>query len=129
MGFTTRLDRKSDRYTGLILIHDKQAWRLKGEIASFAKTSSNPPTGTVGGTGSLYRWQEVMPGTFDYVLVDASVSFKVTFTDTSSARNGKPSTPDSFTLNWIGNYAGGAVSPLVTGSAFQPLKGGNITVR
>jgi len=57
------------------------------------------------------------------------VSFKVTFRREGSGKKSGLSGPDSFAVNWITGYSGGTVSPLVTGSTFQSLKGGNITVR
>ncbi len=128
-GLTTRWSDRDQAYRGQILIHDKQAWRLKGEITSYAKTSSNPLTGTASGIGKLFQWQEVAPSIYDYVLVDDSVNFKVTFTDSGSSKKGSSTKPDTFTVNWITDFSGGAVSPLVTGPSFQPLKGGNLTIR
>jgi uncharacterized protein YgfB (UPF0149 family) len=125
-GLTTRWDKKTGSFKGQLLIADRQAWRLKGEITSFARTSSSPPTGTASGTASLYRWDAVA---HTYVIADASVSFKVTFTDQGSSKKGSTTKPDSFGVNWVRDFGGGAVSPLVTGATLQPLKGGNITIR
>lgn len=128
LGLTTRWSAKDQAYRGQILLHDKQAWRLKGTITAFAKTSSNPLTGTATGTGALFRWQQWAPNVYGYVLVDDTVAFTVTFTDTGSSKKGGAK-PDAFTVNWVTGYSGGAVSPLVTGSVLQPLKGGNLTIR
>jgi hypothetical protein len=127
-GLTTRWSDKEQTHRGQILISNKQAWRLKGTISGYAKTSTSPRTGTATGTGQLLRWQQIAPLVYDYVLVDDSVAFKVTFTDSGSSKKGGTK-PDSFTVNWVTGYAGGSVSPLVTGSTLQPLKGGNLTVR
>jgi Concanavalin A-like lectin/glucanases superfamily len=125
-GFTTRWAKKSGSFTGQILIVNQHAWRLKGEVTTLATSAS---IGTASGTGTLYQWQLVAPGKYDFVLVDGSVAFKVTFKDEGPAKKNKTTKPDSFTVNWIAGYGGGPVIPLVTGSTFQPLKGGNIVIR
>ncbi len=124
--FTTRWNKRSGSYTGQIVIEDQHAWRLKGEITSFAITSSKPPIGTASGTARLYQWSAVV---HSYVLADESVSFKITFKDERSIKKNCSTKPYNFTVNWIVGYGGGTVSPLVTGSSFQQLTRGDITIR
>jgi hypothetical protein len=129
-GFTTRYDTKAAGYRGQILVHNKQAWRLKGDITAFAKKSSNPGTGEITGTAALFCW-DIPTGTWK--LADGSVTFKAAFTDTGDNKKTGSTKPDSFTVSAIGGYAPqnacpAAVTPLVQGTQ-QALKGGNIYIK
>lgn len=128
-GFTTRWDKNAEAYRGQILVKNKEAWRLKGEIDAFAKTSATE--GEIMGTAQLFCWNS---STQTWRLADDSVTFKAIFEDNGSAK-GKGSTvkPDKFTVSRFGDYTPAAGCPAaiqpLQGNNYENLKGGNIDIK
>lgn len=123
-GFTTRWDKASESFKGNLLLVNRQAWRLKGDIATYGTT----PTGAAAsGTGTLYRADcTTVDGVTTCEWVDpVEVTFDIAFTDVASGKSGrKVVAVDTFALTHLS--VGGDGLPI---SGLQPLKGGNITVR
>ena len=130
-GYTTRWHASSSAYRGQIVVQNKAAWRLKGEITAFLKTgSSYPLSGSLGGNAALYCWNAT---TEAWVLADSSVSFIASIYDTGPPPKKGSVKPDKFTMKTIAGYTAGggcpsSVTPLLQ-NALQELKGGNIHIK
>ena len=130
-GYTTRWDSSAAGYRGQIVVHNRSAWRLKGEITAFAKSGTTYPlTGTLGGSARLYCWDGTNE---DWILADSQVTFTASIYDTGPPPKKGTVKPDKFTVKTITGYTAGAgcpssISPLVQ-STLQELKGGNVNIK
>lgn len=123
-GFTTRWDKATESFKGNLLLVNKQAWRLKGEIDTYGTTSCGA---AASGTGTLYRADcTTVEGVTTCEWVDpVAVTFDIGFTDVASGKSGKrAAVVDKFALTHLS--VSGDTLPT---STLQPLKGGNITIR
>jgi hypothetical protein len=118
VGFTVRAVPKSNPtvYKGQLLWIHNGKWRLKGTLYSYGKTGT---TGVSDGRGDLYS----LNGSGVWVLSEANVGFRITFTD---AGTGKKATADTFGISIT--VTNGQAVPTATPPVTYPLKGGDIKV-
>jgi hypothetical protein len=115
-------------YKGQIVWNWKNAWRFKGTLNNYGKTSTS---GSAAGIGTLEYWDPALNGGIGgWAVAATGVNVNVGFTPTQTTTKKSGGNPGSFVINFgYTTPVGWTLTPLPSLTTLTTLKGGNITLK